>query len=473
MHTNPTTETPPWLALMQASGRAGLWQRNLQGLRNLDDAELLQCCGFDGGSAEAAAPAPAAQQGANVSGAPDTQGAISALSAISAISAIGAPDAPGASGASGAPDAPDAPSQPGAPDPLQVLIEDRAGLAARLRLSIGRYGHHAARFSARRADGRVQRLELRGTVQRSADGRPEQLQGLLIDDSEAFALAHSSSELESQLALALDLGGISVWGRDLTTSRMHYSRQGWLRLGPAPRPEGLGIEEVRALMHPDDLPGVVASAEAALASRQPVDDEARYRHADGSWRPQLLRRVVQRDAEGRATAILGVALDVTERRQQRRRADDMTRRFETVTRAAGIGHWLREPGQPRAVWSDQLRVMFGLPAAEPVPTMGNWLRRSVHPDDRQALRHTMQAWLAGGQDSVECAFRTLLADGSVRQLVNHSQVEAGHNGPLLFGVVIDITERQRSERALKNAQERVALAVRAAGLATWVNRPGF
>ncbi|MDP3222144.1 MAG: ATP-binding protein, partial [Rubrivivax sp.] len=40
-------------------------------------------------------------------------------------------------------------------------------------------------------------------------------------------------------------------------------------------------------------------------------------------------------------------------------------------------------------------------------------------------------------------------------------------GRVVFGVLIDLTERRRSEQALKNAEERVALAVRAAGLGTW------
>ena len=400
------TDAASWLALLQSSGRVSVWARDLRGLSSLDDGELLLRSGFGGpASGDAAA--------------------------------------------------------------LDVLEDDRAALASRLRVSIGRSGHHAARFRARQADGRLQRLDLRWTLQRSADGRPERLQGLLIDDSEAHALAHSSSEIESQLALALDLGGISVWRHDLPSGRMHYSTQGWLTLGLAPRPEGLSIDEVRAMVHPDDLPGVLASAEAALKSGQPADVEARYRHADGSWRPQLLRRVVQRDASGRATAFLGVALDVTERQQQRRRADDMARRFETVTRAAGIGHWVHEPGQQRPVWSDQLRAMFGLEPTDPAPTLPEWLQRHVHPDDRDGLRRAMQNWLQAGPDSVEYAFRALRPDGSVRQLFSHSQLEAGSAGPLVFGVVVDITERRRSELALQHAQDRVALAARAAGLGTW------
>ena len=89
--------------------------------------------------------------------------------------------------------------------------------------------------------------------------------------------------------------------------------------------------------------------------------EARYRRPDGSWRHVLMRRVVQRDGSGRPIALVGVGIDITERIEQRQRADEMARRFELVTRTAGIGYWMLEENAERAVWSDELCAMFGLP----------------------------------------------------------------------------------------------------------------
>ena len=291
--------------------------------------------------------------------------------------------------------------------------------------------------------------------------------GVVKGDSEPYVLAATASELESQLSLAVELGGIVLWRHDLGTNRLHYNRHGWLAFGLEPCPEGLALAQVRALIHPEDLARVLASAEAALHSKQPVDVEARYRHADGSWRSQLLRRLVLRDAAGQPVAYLGVALDVTDRQQQRRRADEMGRRFEAVTRAAGIGHWILEPGQDFATWSEQLRTMVGLTPDEPVPAMRQWLDRFAHPDDLRRVKESTRRWLQSGEESLELSFRVLRADGELRQFRSHSQLETGSDGPFRFGVVIDLTERHRFERALKGAQDRVALAARAAGLGTW------
>jgi PAS domain S-box-containing protein len=284
----------------------------------------------------------------------------------------------------------------------------------------------------------------------------------------AGATATAATELESQLALAVQLGRISIWRHDLKTGLMHYNEHGWHTLGMAPRPEGITLEEARALVHPDDLPRVLASAAAAMESAQPVDVDARYRHADGSWRPQMLRRTVLRDETGQAVAFLGVALDVTDKLETQRRAEALSRRFETVTRTAGIGYWVYEPGQPTVSWSPELHRMFGRDPQAPPPRSSEWIEHIVHADDRQAMRETTRAWLRGEATSLKLNFRAIRPDGEVRHLYSHTQAEAeGSSVRLLFGVVVDVTEQRRSELALRRVQERLAVSLRGAQLGTF------
>ena len=398
-----------WLGLARGFGRVGVWERNARTLQGHWDREMLHFWGLD-------------------------------------------PDGP----------------TPNFDDASKNIVElDRVALIAQFRESLQRAGRYSARYRLHARDGTLRRIHSQWLVKNGSDGRPERVLGLLMDDSEPYALAHSTSELESQLALAVDLGGIAIWRHDLAAGRIHCSLQGWRSLGLEPRPEGLSLAEVQALIHAHDLPRVLASATAALKSGLPVDVEARYRHADGSWRHQMLRRIVLRDTAGQPTAFLGVALDMTERLDQKRRAEDMTRRLETVTRVAGIGHWVFETGSEVAQWSPPLRSIFGLASEAPVPSTREWLQRFVHKDDVTLVRQTLQRWLQAGGSGVELSFRALRADGEPLQLRSHSQLEVGLDGPLLFGVVIDITERRRSEQALQRAQERVTLAAHGAGLGTW------
>jgi PAS domain S-box-containing protein len=276
-----------------------------------------------------------------------------------------------------------------------------------------------------------------------------------------------SADADSELALALELGHIAVWRVDIASQRVHPNGHAWAVLGLQPRDDGLSVAELRAMTHPDDLPRVVASTEAAIAGRTPATSEARFRRPDGVWRHVLMRRAVQRGPDGAPRVLIGVGMDITDRIEQRQRAEEMARRFELVTRTAGIGYWMLEKGAERAVWSDEMRTLFGLPAGAPVPLLDEWLASCVHPADRDDLRHGFAAWTAAGFAPVARAFRIVRPDGSVRHVMAHSRVETGNHAPMLFGVVIDLTDKRSAEQALRRANDRAALVAQGVGLGTW------
>ncbi len=280
-----------------------------------------------------------------------------------------------------------------------------------------------------------------------------------------------AAEARSTLALALDLGNITIWRHDLKSQRMYYSEQAWRVLDIAPRPQGLSLDEVRAFIHPDDLPGVLASAQQALATDRPTDMEARYRRSDGSWRHVMTRRVVLRDDEGQPTAFVGVALDITDRMERTRHAQEMARRIELVTHTAGIGYWTKELGPAPVIWSEQMRVIFGLSRHEPVPRFREWLQRFVHPDDQARASAVLAAWNRNPSGAMDLTLRIVRADGEPGHLLLHTRQDDSAHPPLRFGVVVDITRLRSAEQAARHAAERITLAARGAGLGTWERDP--
>jgi hypothetical protein len=362
----------------------------------------------------------------------------------------------------------DTPAAAGWQPLLARLIEaDRDTVGGYIADSVRRLGPHAVRLRLCNRAGLERRLHAQWEVKPGPDGRPARLVGLLLDETDTLAPLGLPGEGESQLALAVEAADVLIWRHDLASGRVVWSPQGWRALGMVPRPEGLTLDEVRALIHPNDLPRVLASAQEALASNRAVELEARYRHTDGQWRTQLLRRMVLRDAQGQPVAFLGVALDITERRAEQRRAQAMAARFDTATRAAGVGHWVNDSGRGRIEWSPQCRAMHGLGPDEPPPPAKPWLEAFVHPDDRETVRRALQRLPAAGEQGLSLALRIVRRDGQVRQLYSHTRMESGPDGPIIFGVLIDTTERAQADLALRKAQERIALALRGAGIGTW------
>ncbi|MEO5844265.1 MAG: PAS domain-containing protein [Caldimonas sp.] len=348
----------------------------------------------------------------------------------------------------------------------RIHPEDRARLS--YADSTRRSGRYAQRYRVTHPDGKTRWIHSQWEVKNGARGTPDRALGVMMDDTEAFAAARTLSDVNAQLELAVDLGKIAIWRHDLRTGRMHYSDLAFELLGLPPRPEGLSIDEVRSFIHPDDIPLVLASAEKALASSEPTDMEARYRRSDGSWRYVLTRRVVERTDKGEAIAFVGVALDVTERVEHLRSAEELARRLEAASQAAGVGIWTTTAGPGGADWNAQMFQLFDRCEPPQPPTFGSWLRDSVHPDDRDRVGREGYGYLMSGDRPFDIELRALRRDGSVRWIVMRADIDRVHTGPRrVLGIAMDVTEQHRALDALHDASERAAFITGHAGIGTW------
>ncbi len=333
--------------------------------------------------------------------------------------------------------------------------------------SIRRAGRYSQRYRVVHPDGRTRWIHSQWEVKNGPHGVPDRATGIMMDDTEAYEAARALVDASAQLQMAVELGGIAIWRHDLRTQRMYYSDRAFEVLGLPPDPEGFTIEQVRSFIHPDDIPGVKASAERALQSNRPTDMEARYRRADGSWRYVLTRRVVERSSTGEAIAFLGVALDMTERVEETRQKEELARRFDAASRAARVGIWTLTLDPPESEWNPQMFVLFDRHTKVP-PTLSAWLKESVHAGDRARVGGLMHAYLHEGLGPAEIEFRAIRRDDSIRWIVIRSDVDRSPGDRRrLLGVAMDITEQREALAALRTASERAALITQHAGIGTW------
>ncbi len=343
----------------------------------------------------------------------------------------------------------------GAPDfttfVARIHRDDRPGMDYREAAKTP--GKYAKRYRIQGpTEGQWRHVHAQWEVKAGPDGTPKVITGVMVDDTEVYELAESFNTTSAQLKLAVELGNIAIWRHDLRTHLVHQNDKGFEVLGISPRPGGMSLEEIRALIHPDDIPRVAATAAESLGTDRPVDMEARYRRSDGSYRYVLTRRVVRRNADGEPIEFVGVALDVTEQVSEARRAQELARRLEVAASAAGLGIWSREPGRERGEWNAQMFEMIGRPRSLGVPQRAEWLSEVVHPDDRERMR-TAHAELRATEDiTVEHEYRIVRPDGEVRWLVSRARHEKREAGSVQFGIAIDVTERQEKLVAQRESQ---------------------
>jgi PAS domain S-box-containing protein len=109
--------------------------------------------------------------------------------------------------------------------------------------------------------------------------------------------------------------------------------------------------------------------------------------------------------------------------------------------------------------------VLGWPAAEAI-ARGDWAAL-VHPDDAALARASLTRLLAG--TTVEGELRWMARDGRVLRLRHRSRPVVDEAGRVVrvYGAHRDVTQERSMERALRDTEERLLLAVRAARIVAW------
>jgi PAS domain S-box-containing protein len=208
-----------------------------------------------------------------------------------------------------------------------------------------------------------------------------------------------------------------------------------------------------SLVHPDDLTRLVGQWQAAVATGEPMESEARLRRMDGEYRWLLIRNVPLRDKLGNIVSWYGTAIDI----EERHRAEDALRQSEGFLAEAqrlsktGSFGWSVSTGEIR--WSEETFRIFQYDRAMK-PTLELILER-VHPDDALHVKQAIESASTYERD-FQLQYRLVMPDSSVKYVHVVAHALNDESDRIVLGAVMDVTERKRAEEALREAQANLA-----------------
>jgi PAS domain S-box-containing protein len=212
-----------------------------------------------------------------------------------------------------------------------------------------------------------------------------------------------------------------------------------------------------AVVHPEDVEGIVAKWRACLASGEVFEYETRVRRADGEYRWMYHHKVPLRDEHGNIVKWYGSSLDIEERKtaeeQLRRKAEELQRSefyLAEGQRLAHMGSWAFD-ADGFDYWSPELFRMYGFDPAGKPPSIQEYLN-CVHPQDRESMANLIKGILAEASP-FDATKRIVRPNGEVRYIrCVGAPVLENQRLKKYVGSAIDVTEHELLTQELRRRE---------------------
>jgi PAS domain S-box-containing protein len=333
----------------------------------------------------------------------------------------------------------------------------------------------------RQNDGEVRWIGVTAQIERDTRGRPLRLVGAHIDITERMLAQERLRESEERFRLIANSAPVPIWVTKLDRERafVNQSYQDFLGL---PYEESL-VFDWRNALHPEDLPRILREQVAGEGSLQPFALEARYRRADGEWRWLRSESQPRWDPAGNHIGFIGVAHDITASKQAeqelRRLNENLEQRIrERTARLEASESRLRAiletSNQYQALLDMHGAVAYANKTAlagiqsDTVDVVGQVFWKSpwvtATPGAADVVRNAFSAAIAG--DIARCELNLQLPTGQ-RDFDISLRPIFDPNGAISGVVVeaVDVTDRRRSEEALRQSQKMEAVGQLTGGVA--------
>jgi PAS domain S-box-containing protein len=290
---------------------------------------------------------------------------------------------------------------------------------------------------------------------RDPDGQIDYLWTILRDISERKT-AEAALELErTQLAQAQAVAHVGSWTMFLAEKRLMWSDENYRVLGFEPQSVEPSLDAFLSVVHPDDLPMVLAKLDRDTKSKVSLVSRFEHRIVTSSGVRHVEQRAsVEVDSHGQVVRMVGTTMDVTERmlaEQALREAKDMLEKGEAVSR---MGSFAYDSDTGELRWSRQAFATIGLPYSPQPPSIDEYCA-CIHPDDVERVRASIGRLVAGA-DVPEVRFRTHPDRGPVRWLRRLFQrIDRSAQGlkPRFIGTLQDITDAVQAEEQLRRVNQ--------------------
>ena len=309
-------------------------------------------------------------------------------------------------------------------------------------------------------DGSVSERYINATLQpyRGEDGKVAGLINLSYDVTEQVQARKRLEESEQRLQIAVRAANMGVWEWDIRTNGVKWDTH-MIKIfgGPGATFSG-GTDEYTNRIHPDDREQVWSTINAALENRKEFEVEHRVVWDDGSIHWILGRGGATYDEQDKPVKLLGVALDIDERKEAEEAIKSSEERFRTLFEQSPLSIEIHSPDGALVKVNEAWRKLWNIPKDH----VAEVLRTYNVLKDPALEKKGISKFIQSGFNGIFSKTPPVLYDpadvgvtGRPRWIETYISPIMNIDGSLREVAIVheDITDRKEAEEAIRAAKD--------------------
>ncbi|BAY61292.1 two-component hybrid sensor and regulator [Calothrix brevissima NIES-22] len=292
---------------------------------------------------------------------------------------------------------------------------------------------------------------------RDRSGKPNYFIAVIEDITQHRQTEAALRQNEERLHLALEAAGMGNWDWNILTGEVHWSANLERIFGMAPGSFNGKYETVIGMIYPQDRDLVVQAITQAVYEKQEYHIEFRFVKPDGNLRWAMGRGRVFYDDNGNPTRMMGIDLDVTDRKQTEAYLRESEARFHNIADNTPVLIWISGTDTLCYYFNKTWLNFTGRTLEQEI---GDGWAQGVHPEDLQTCFDTyINAFEA--RQNFQMEYRLRRYDGEYRWVLDTGVARFTHEGEFLgyMGSCVDITERILAEKTLQQLNQQLEARV--------------
>ena len=260
-------------------------------------------------------------------------------------------------------------------------------------------------------------------------------------------------ESEERLRFAQKAAGIGTFDWNIETGVNMWTPELEALYGLPPGGFGHTQNAWEDLIHPADRARTLQRVAESFETGSPVEEEWRVVWPDGSVHWVVGRWQVFKNATGEPVRMMGVNIDITDRKKIEEALRKSEERLRLAIKATNDAVWDLDLKAATVSWNDTYSTLYGRP--ETADSWQFWIDR-IHPEDRARTVDGFQAALNRGASSWSGEYRFRRADGRWAYIYDRAYIARDASGNVwrVIGAMQDLTEQRQAEAAMRESEER-------------------